>query len=658
MTNIATTTSDADTSLAADAIRLATPDPARVERELAEYEKDPEAYIQRRFAELSEWDFPVWCAINVFIKTKGGKRVRLKLNRIQRRMWEWLVEDLVARRPVRWFILKARQEGVSTFWLALFLWLTSLRPNREVLVCANKEQSTYDFNGRVRAMYTQLHPMLKPEYHTSRRDLLYFSTSTHQRRRGAGVGLESKLVFMTAQSGQLGRSYNFHGVLLSEFALWPEVGVDVTDQMGGLLQVMSDEAGTMIVMESTAKGENEATKWWTDQNNGYRKVFIPWCAFDEYRTKSLTYDKLKDLSNDPDSRYGDEIEESRHVREALPVWYPKEVEESGEEWIEKEIRLRLHWRRRKIDTDCLGSLQIFKHEYPTTVADAFATSAKNLFDRQSLEDMRAYVEAENAEMRRDGRIYPYRARFVQDDDETHPNRKFYRADGYGKVYFYRLPGEFKREHTSFVIGADTSMGMSAEADPSAALVLAISADEVEEVASFNAVISPYDFAEMLNYLGRLYDDALLAVEHNERGGAVVNDYLQKVWRYPTLFFPRDMFTGKTKRNGVPGFITTADSKSKLISDLAADIRDHAILFRSIHEKSLVDQLRTYQELKNGKFGGGPGTKDDFVSAALIARHMKKHIHRFIPPKAVIPKGSFLWEAQRHARQRNLRVPGM
>jgi len=641
-----TTANDSTALVTADAIRMATPDPARVEAELAEYEKDPEAYIQRRFTELSEWDFPVWAAINVFIKTKKGQRVRLKLNRIQRRMWEWFVEDLAARRPVRWFILKARQEGVSTFWLALFLWLTSLRPNREALICAHDESSTHDFNNRVRSMYTQLHPMLQPMTHTNRRDLVYFGNPTKDRRKGASVGLESKLVFRTAQSGQLGRSYNFHAVLLSEFAIWPTLRVDVKDQMGGLLQVMSEEAGTILIMESTAVGENEATQWWTDQNNGYRKVFIPHCAFDEYRTPKLTYDKLKDLSADPDSRYGNEIEESRYIREALPIWYPEKVAESGEEWLENEIRLRLHWRRRTIDTKCFGDLRVFRHEYPTIPAHSFDTGSNSLFDHASLEEMRAYVLAEG--------YTPIRCKLIQDDDETHPNRKFHRADGYGKIYFYRLPGEFEREHTSFVIGADTSMGMSADADMSAAVVLAVSADETEEVASFNAVIAPHDFAELLNWLGRLYDDALLGVEHNERGGAVVNDYLQKMWRYPRLYFPRDMFTGKVKRDGVPGVNVTADGKSKLVSDLAEDILFHRILFRSL---DLIKQLQGYQVLKNNKFGGAPGTKDDFASAAMIARLLKKHIHRFIPPRAAIPKNSFLYEAQRIARQRGIRVPG-
>ena len=647
MTKTAAIQPNSADGLAVDALKLATADPARVEREVAEFDKNPDAYIARRFTELSEWDFPVWAAINVFIKTKSGKRVRLFLNRIQRRMWDWVLEDLIAKRPIRWFILKARQEGVSTFWIAFFLWLTSLRANREALICAHDEQSTYDFNNRLRAMYTQLHPMLQPKTHTDRRDLVYFSSTTHERRRGASVGLESKLVFRTAQAGQLGRSYNFHAVLLSEFALWPELRVDVNDQMGGLLQVMSDEAGTIIILESTAKGENEATKWWTDENNGYRKVFIPWCGFDEYRTGQLKYDKLKELSADPDSRYGNEVETERIIRDTLPIWYPQEVAEGGEEWMKEELRRRLHWRRRTIDTKCMGRLEVFKHEYPLTPADSFATGAKNQFNHESLEEMRAYVQAEG--------YTPIRCKLIQNEDETHPNRKFHRADGYGKVYFYRLPGEFDKQHTSFVIGADTSMGMSSGADPSAAVVLAVSADETEEVASFNAVIPPSDFAELLNWLGRLYDDALLGVEHNERGGAVVNDYLQKVWRYPRLYYPRDMFTGKTKRDSVPGVNVTADGKSKLISDLAEEILNHSILFRSTE---LIDQLKSYQELKNKKFGGAPGTKDDFVSAAMIARFLKKHLHRFSPPRETIPRGSFAWEAHRLARTRGLRVPGM
>jgi hypothetical protein len=636
-------------------LKLATADPARVEREVREYDKDPAAYIQRRFTELSEWDFPVWCAATVWIKTKAGQRVRFNLNRPQRRMWDWLLEDLNARRPVRWFVLKARQQGVSTFWIAFFLWLTTLRPNREALICAHKESSTYDFNNRLRAMYTQLHPTLKPGTHTNKRDLVYFSTNTHERRRGAGIGLESKLVFSTAQTGELGRSYNFHAVLLSEFAIWPELKIDVKSQMGGLQQVMSDDAGTILILESTAKSHNEATEWWTEADNGYRKVFIPHCAFDEYRSRPLKYDKLKELCASDDERYGNEIEESRLIAEALPVWYPDEVEAGGPEWIEEEVRNRLHWRRRTIDTKCMGDLRVFRHEYPTCPEHALTTEAKNAFDHLSLADMAAAVKEEA--------IPVVRAKLIQDDDEEHPNRKFYIAPGYGKINFYRYPDEFAREDVSFVIGADTSMGLSAGADPSAAVTLATYPDgSAEEVASYNGVIAPDDFAEILNWLGRFYayrlgDGALIGVEHNEEGGAVVNHLLQKRWRYPKLYYAKDMFTGKTKRDSVPGFVTHSHNKSGLITFLAEDIRNRSILFRSL---KLIEQLKSYQELPNGKYGPAPGSKhkDDFVSAAMIARYLKTQTHRYIAPREVMPRGSFAWEAHRLAQQRGIRVPGV
>lgn len=654
METATTQTDNGANFLAVDAIKLATADPKRVEREVALYDKNPEEYIARRFTELAEWDFPVWAAINVHIKTKKGQRVRFILNRPQRRMWDWLLEDLVAGRPVRWFVLKARQQGVSTFWIAFFLWLTSLRPNREALICAHKEQSTYDFNNRLRAMYTGLHPMLAPAMHTNRRDLIYFSTNTYDRRRGAGLGLESKIVFSTAATGEIGRSYNFHAVLLSEFAIWPELRINVKNQMGGLLQVMSDDAGTIIILETTAKGHNEATEWWTDPDNGYRKVFIPHCAFDEYRSKPLKYDKLKELCASDDEKYGDEYEESRLIAEALPVWYPDEVADGGQEWIDEEVRSRLHWRRRTIDTKCMGDLRVFRHEYPTCPAHALNIDSKNCFDLLSLAEMEAAVKEQAIPL--------VRAKLIQDDDVEHPNKKFYRADGYGKIFFYRYPDEFAKENTSFVIGSDTSMGLSAGADPSAAVVLAVEPDGgAQEVASFNGVIAPDEFAEILNWLGRFYsftlgDGALVGVENNEEGGAVVNHLLLKRWRYPRLYYSKDMFTGKPKRDGVPGFVTHAHNKSGLITFLAEDIRNHAILFRT---PNLIQQLKGYQELPNGKFGPAPGSKhkDDFVSAAMIARYLKTQIHRYVAPKEAIPRNSFAWEAHRLAKRHGLRVPG-
>src|SRR5262245_15500810 len=118
-------------------------DPARVEAEEREFHKDPDTYIERRFADLAAWDFEVWARINCRITTKDGKLVSFRLNRVQRYIWRLILEDLAAGRPVRMMIIKARQMGVSTLLIALFLWLTSLKPNRNAIIISQDMESVH-----------------------------------------------------------------------------------------------------------------------------------------------------------------------------------------------------------------------------------------------------------------------------------------------------------------------------------------------------------------------------------------------------------------------------------------------------------------------------------------------------------------------------------
>ena len=71
-------------------------DPARIEREYQAYLKEGDAYIDRRFADLRDWDFPVYCAVNITITTKDGQAVPFILNRIQRRLVEIILEEMAA----------------------------------------------------------------------------------------------------------------------------------------------------------------------------------------------------------------------------------------------------------------------------------------------------------------------------------------------------------------------------------------------------------------------------------------------------------------------------------------------------------------------------------------------------------------------------------
>lgn len=608
----------------------ASADPRRVEAESKKWRRDPDAYIEKNYRKLVEYDFPVFCANNVRITDKNGRSVNLVFNRVQRRLWQWFLEDLASGQPVRWYIIKARQMGCSTWVLSLFHWLTSLRPNRNALIVTQDESSVMNFNGRFRSIHSQSHSLLRSPTIMDRRDTVHFGTKTTDRQKGAGVGLDSYVGFATAAHGQLGRSFNFHCVLLSEFAIWPELKIDAIKQLNSLNKAIAELPGTIIILESTAKGENEATKMYMDAGNGYRKVFIPWVAYDEYkRTPKRPLNDLcaSDEAGASKTRYGNEVEEARLIEDALRIWYPEEVAAGGDEWIKEEVQARLNWRRYTIDRQCNGDLIDFRREYPTTAAHAFSATSKNCFDLHALAMMRAAVEAENLE--------PRRFAYVHDPENENPADKFI-EDPYGPLIIYEAP----YPGALYVLAADVGMGIPNTGDPSACVVLKVEGDLLEEVASFNQIITPDKFAELLHYLGLMFNQCLVAAENNERGGFAVNLKLHRELHYPNLYYRFDAYDRKAAV--APGFVTKGSNKATLVTGLAMRIRDHEILFRN---PDCIDQLEHYVDAGNDELKAAPGWQDDLVSAALIAIHLTTKVHQYTP-KVEPPVGSIGWMRKR------------
>lgn len=613
----------------ASQIALASADLQRINAEVAKFDADPEAYIRANYRRLVEWDFPVFAAINVNIQDKRGRRVTLVSNRVQRRLWGWLIDDIVAGRPVRWMVVKGRQMGVSTWILALIYWLTSQRADRNALIAAQDDEAVKNFNSRFRGIHAMSHESMRSPTLTNRRELVHFGTSTRDRSHGAGVGLDSRVVFATAGHSELGRSYNFHMVLLSEFAIWPEMGIDVMSQMAALNQTIADLPGTCVFLESTCKGENDATKFWRDRTNGFRKIFVSWVAFDEYRKPRKT--PLGPLSSLDDHRYGNEVAEARLIRDALYTWYPDEVFEGGEEWIKAEVEARLNWRRYCIDVKCNGDVSKFRSEYPTIAQHAFQGTGKNCFDQHSIKLMREHVEREGLQVQR--------FTYTHDPDNNDPNVKF-TPNPYGPVRVYKLP-----EHGQvYVIGADASQGIQNSGDPSAFVILSV--PDLEEVASYSGIITPDQYAEMLYYIGLIYNTALLGVESNDKGGWAANLKLSREMCYPRLFYRFDPFDKKAASK--PGYNTTDANKSVMVSAAQQLIRDHELLIRT---DEALEQIQNFVLLKDGTMGGAPGYQDDYVSALLIALHLASKVHMYEPARQTAPKGSFEWHARRHA-QRN------
>lgn len=625
----------------------ASADPKRVDAETRKFEADPDKYIEENFRRLADWDFPVYCAINIKITTKDGRLVPFRFNRVQRKLWEWFLEDIASGRPVRIFYLKARQMGVSTFILCLFYWLCSLRPNRNAICLAQDMPAVENFNSRIRSILNEGHTLLTPPTKSDRRDIIHFANPTARGGEGRlaqrkGAGIDSRLVFIPAKRPGLGRSYTFQYAHLSEVCFYEQMrpSIDIDEKLVALRQTLPEQAGTVIVMESTPNGLNRTKEIWDEAVkciNGIRAIFLPWVAFDEYRLplrdgETMELCGAEEISGQQ-TRYGNEEIEARLIRGLLKEWYP-EFEKHGDEWLDKEVMARIAWRRYYIDTACSGDKKGFRREYPTTPSHGFEATSKNCFDLPSLEMMKRHVEGEGIE--------PVHFDYIHDTENENAHEKFIKS-AYGPLVVYKIPDPEQQ----YVIAGDPGMGVPNSGDPSALIVLAV--PDLEEVASFNAIITPDQFAELSFYLGKLYNSALLGIENNERGGYAANLKLHKELHYPRLYYRFDPYDKKAAAQ--PGFVTKATNKSVLVSDLAACIRNHEILIRT---PQAIEQLQHYVDLGDGELGGASG-HDDLVSAALIAVHLSTKVHKF-PPKVEPPgKGTVAYAFKRHAERRR---PGL
>ena len=618
--------------IAVDRIKMIV-DPARIEREYQAYLKEGDAYIDRRFADLRDWDFPVYCAVNITITTKDGQAVPFILNRIQRRLVEIILEEMSAGRPVRILIDKIRQGGVSTVILFLYYWLTSLKPNRNALAITQDLESVTNFSARARAAMEEADPLLTPPIKSENKNLIHFANPTARggnRRERRGKGQDSKIMFFTCKKVSIGRSFTIQYVWLSEAAFYPDQKpkVSVKSILDSLAHSVPMLPGSIMIIETTPNGLNEIAMMWDQAvkgKNEFRPVFFPAVASEEYRAplpegQSLELCQSEESSGVP-TLWGDEVTESKIIRKQLIEWYPELHEKHGDKWLERELMARLNWRRQYIAGPCRGDKATFRKEFPLTPQQGFEATGRNCFDLRSVALMKKLVEDEG--------LQPLHYSYIHDPESTEIETKFKRDD-YGPLAIYEKP----QIGVQYVLSADPALG-NPNSDPSGLLILAVSEESpyLREVASYSKITKPDVFAELIYYLGMIYNIALAGAENNERGGYVVNLRLHKDLEYEHLYFEFDHYSKKPAE--MPGFVTKDSNKATIVAGLDYRIRDAEILLRT---PLLIEQLEHFVELPNDELGAEPGYNDDLAMCAMIGVNISLKVHYYIP-KPSPPPGS-------------------
>src|SRR6056300_1202532 len=134
---------------------------------------------------------------------------------------------------------------------------------------------------------------------------------------------------------------------------------------------------------------------------------------------------------------------------------------------------------------------------------------------------------------------------------------------------------------------------------------------------------PSNFGDILFYLGRYFNNALLAVESNSLGIATLNRLKQM--NYVNLYYQTKAATLLNDEGTKPGFRTTISTKPMIIGNLKRAIEEHDI---EISSDIIISELRTYVSSENGSTNALAGNYDDTVMALAIAfEAYRTHQHR-------------------------------
>jgi hypothetical protein len=494
-------------------------------------------------------DFKAFSQEQIRIITKNASIgfVPFEFNDAQQRVNELIEEQRKTTGKVRAIILKARQQGISTYCAARVFWKTFYTPHTKSVVMAH-DSATSDalFNMSKNIIDNMEYP---PELQKSNAKEILFEHN------------KSGYRLYTAGAKEAGRGTTPTIAHLSEVGFW-----QFDEQiLAGLFQGISQEKGTEVILESTANGASgefyRLYQGAVKGENEYIPIFLPWFITKEYRRD-------------------------------IPVGFECDEEE-------KELRDKydldneqIYWRRLKIAE---SGERKFKQEYPTTPEEAFLVSGNTVFDGEAINQYQVrapdYV-----------RLFDEGSNYFEDRKEGH-------------LEIWKPPSFEDR----FIIGADVALGVGQ--DYSTAVVF----NKDREVCALfrDNRVDPSYFGDILFYLGRYYNNSLLAVESNSLGIATLNRLKQM--NYVNLYYQTKAASLLNDEGGKPGFRTTVSTKPMVIGNLKRGIEDFDI---QISSDTILGELRTYVAAENGSTNALAGNYDDTVIALAIAfEAYRTHQHK-------------------------------
>lgn len=288
-------------------------------------------------------DYEFYAKHAVQIRTKANEVRPMRFNAAQKKLNDAIEAQRKATGKVRIIILKARQQGFSTYVHGRMYWTLSQRKARKGLVVAHVADSSRTLFDMYRRTHKEMPELLKQSTAYSSRKELVFDK------------IDTAIQVATAGGDGIARGETFSDVHLSEVAFWPKA--TASENLNALLQAIPNNDDTSIYVESTANGMSgvfyDLWKGAVSGENGFYPFFSPWFDSPEY---------IEPVPEDFERTYEEEeLVEAYGLSDA-----------------------QLMFRRRKI---AQNGREKFQQEYPSNADEAFIASGRPVFNPDQIHTM-------------------------------------------------------------------------------------------------------------------------------------------------------------------------------------------------------------------------------------------------------------------------------
>jgi hypothetical protein len=526
------------------------------------------------------------------IRDKLSQRlVPFALNPSQRKVHNALKRQHDRHRPMRAVVLKARRQGISTYFDSLLAVHGIARSGTNGMCVTHDFKSSKELFKIPKTLVTESVGDQK-----TLKSMLNLTGMTQHKIIFPHKEGDSYFTIATAGNVEGGRGMSLTDLHCSEAAFYPGEGT-----FAALLPTVPNSPDTIIAIETTANGRTGIGQsffdFWNSSVRGdtdFTAIFLSWLI----DPTCVDYDHpVPDAPKDDDER----------------LLMVEGVNIDGK--LVRASREQIAWRRMTIDSPaCRGYVEIFDQEFPVTPDVAFISTGEPAFTREEMAIARNSVQPFTGVTG----SWPKRVEIRMDDG--HVSCK---ESSTSPIFQWEPP---LKDHR-YYFGVDAARGKD-EGDFAA--IVGCDGDTGNQVLRYQQRVDPEFLARLCNYIGLYYNRAMLCIELTGNLGLWCQSRLRDYFHYPNLYRWRGTRDDKVapglvggKRGGTYGWETTYRSRERAFISYR-----EAILHRmfTVRDEEVVRQMDLCTRKDSWERWEIEMGHDDVLMATLLANISRSEWH--------------------------------